>query len=436
MRHKARDRRQWLLNVIGASGVLAVTACIAFKITSDDKFKREATNWRARGVAMGLPDKPADMNKVMVGANAADFYNRAFYLIANPELTALAARLNSPIDWAKAEKLIAENVEYYEAIVAGSRTKQISFGHKYYDLSGSTYPELPQLKQAARALILRALVRAHNQNVRGAFDDLIEAMHVAVHISEVPIFLGSVLKISAASEVCEAAARIMANSDGSPEAVTGARKVLNAWQKVNLTHAIKESWLFALQSPHKIITLYKDQGVLPNVSVEYEAALLLASPYEIQSMNLKSILRCIEIAEDNSMTPFEKYNLTAAKEAEAISNCSPPSRLFAGVARQCLCDIYYPLARDVSQVNLLATAADVYEYRNRTGGLPKHLEAIGVRRDVWSNGPLGYRVEKTGFRVWGMGENGIDDGGTDDKTWNSPDHVLIMAKGSTSLSRP
>lgn len=74
-----------------------------------------------------------------------------------------------------------------------------------------------------------------------------------------------------------------------------------------------------------------------------------------------------------------------------------------------------PIISHGTRADHLMTQAyvDVLQFRNQRGRWPESLAEAGVQAmDPYDGKPLRYRLEGEGFRIWSVGFNGRDDGGT------------------------
>lgn len=61
------------------------------------------------------------------------------------------------------------------------------------------------------------------------------------------------------------------------------------------------------------------------------------------------------------------------------------------------------------------TSISIEKYRKEKGFLPEKIEKIKIPDnrmiDPYSDKMLNYKKEKGGYKIWSVGENGIDEGG-------------------------
>ena len=437
MKKKPQPQKLW--TALGVVACLLVIVPLGYKVVADEAYKSEAAKWRARGKAMGMPESPKDLRKAFVGQNAADLYNQAFSNGSNEDFLREIETAVKDKDWAAAEKSAGGKSGYFDTVVAASKVKDVDFGHTYRDTLSESFPEFAMIKQAVRALRARALLRAHKGDVSGAFDDLGAGMRLARHAGSEPCLIALLVQCACASIVLDTSATVLRDTDGSPAAVEGVRQIAQLWSKPSMKQAVKGEWLMAIQVP-RTIQQWADLAAMDSEEsrAKAKAAAVIASPFEVQAVALKVQLKVAELGDDNSKLASEKSREAERYTDSLLARCSPPARTLSDIILPVFSQCFIAVAKDESQANLVFAAADVYDYRNRTGKFPTDLSMVGAKKDVWTNGPMGYRLQGKGFVVWGMGQNGKDDGGKLDTVQMnmSPDHIVNMADRSSKALIP
>lgn len=437
MKKKIQPQRIW--TVVGIGACLLVIVPLGYKVLTDEAYKNEAAKWRAKGKAIGMPDGPNDLRKPIVGANAADLYKEAFAMVTLDKYVTDLEKAVHDKNWPTAEKLASQNNAYFDTLVSASQVQEVDFGHRYKDALEELLPEFAQYKRGVKLLRGRALVRAHNGDLSGAFDDLEAGMRIAQHAGAEPCLIATLVQVACSTIVLDASAEILRDTNGSPEAVAGVRKLEQAWAKPVLKNGIRTEWLMALQIPTSLSKWAEFAATDSEASLnKAKAAAAIASPYEVQTVAMKVQLKVVELSEDNSKSASQKSQEIQAYTDNLLASCSPPGRILSDMVVPVFSQTFTAVTKDEAQAALISTAADLYDHRNRTGRFPTNLSAVGSGNDVWSKGPMGYRLQGNGFVLWGMGQNGKDDGGALNPKISSasPDHVVNMADKTTRALIP
>jgi len=360
------------------------------------------------------------------------------------------------IPWsAKDEPAIAawlkSNDEPLELVIAASRRS------RYYvplvsaeDPPAMVHVMLPMigdLRGAAEALVARAMLRLHANDVESAWADLLAAHRLARLVAQGPTLIERLVGIAMEGVACEGTFGMVRS--GKLSAVQ-ARRCLADLQALKPMPDVVEALdscerLFMLD----IVMMLKREGggskpsaVIGSSSLDWNEMLLAFNrwwdraievyrkPYVERKSALKQFER--ELA-DLEVPGFGVWGVV--KVIWMRIGGAPYQRILTRIITDSLLQVFMPsVGRAVTLQELAATRFDLAKLslalaacKGDKGRYPAALDVLKgqyvneIPADVFSGGPLIYKRTEKGYLLYSVGENMKDDGGVEDKDADKDD---------------
>lgn len=423
-----RARKVKISHIVLGLIVVLLALMLTFKLSMKSKLESRLNAIRAAG----YPVTPTELNQwcsIPDGAqNAADSIIEAFshYDTWDDEQTAQvpvvgAAELAAPGEPISQEtkdliaSYLAENKKALELLYLGAAIQHSRYPVDFTEGFDALFPELGDIRQAVRLLQLQAVLHAEKDEPAGALDSIEAMLGVAGTLDQEPLLISQLVRISfnrlAVSTVEQVLNRTefsdkqlidMAqpfraaeNSDGFMRGLVGERCIGSDMLR-NLNFG-KSPDSQRSPVPRPIIGLYKASGLADIQTVRY----------------LDYMTGYIEAVQ---LPPRQRQVAAEANKAKLqdISRIHIFLRLLApALSRTVILDVKHLAAMQSTRVALA-----VQRYRLAHNKLPSALTDLvpiyldAVPQDPFDGNDLRYKIQDSGFVVYSIDEDGVDDGGT------------------------
>lgn len=327
-------------------------------------------------------------------------------------------------------------------VAAGARRPHARFPIRYEDGLSALLPHLATIKKMTIVLTLRGLARLEADQAEGALDDLRTALRLAEAAAEEPIVISQLVRYACLTLALQTAwegqirhrwsvsqLQKIQSSLAAIDVLPGMQRAL-AGERI-MMHGAVRTIVGSAQGRREMAGMFdslphnSSGGDMPTIlDLNYLAwaprGWLYASAAEISRA-----LRMLETA-----SPAEIVPLTSTWPPAPPGN-SPRYGLYRVYLRpntdhnprptsdQTMVHALLKAYRAQAQVRLAQTACALERHRIDVGAYPEHLEALVPRWlavvpvDPMDQRPLRYeRVGNDRFRVWSIGANATDDGGS------------------------
>lgn len=336
-------------------------------------------------------------------------------------LAALDARKDaSRIDVAALRKAIQEAEPVFAVIERAADAPSWWFNYDY-DLSlHLMFPELSQIKEAAKSLSDRAMLHALDGNIQGAVDDLRRIRKVSESLNEQPFLIAALVQIAVSSIQQKALVDIAAKVHNQPRALAA----LGAFADtepivVRLDHAILGEYYMGLS----YLRNFDNFGGLKAFSMvdPTEPTLPAPDPSKIVrdgvpndpvykaylARHLQMWNEFAEAKEDFDGDPIAMSNWLDKKSKEIEASKQPSyavQKVLAPVYTQAGMACLQPL----TTARLSRAYISALQTKNRTGSFPASLR---TEADPFDGQPLRYKRTAEGFILWSVSNDRKDNGG-------------------------
>jgi hypothetical protein len=267
----------------------------------------------------------------------------------------------------------------------------------FHDGSDVLLPHLGKLRHAARLLDLEARVKAREGDARGVAESLHTMLAAAKSLEREPIFDSQLVRIVDTRMATETLEDLLPHVEFSGEDLARLQADIASpdqqasFRRVLMGDRVME--VMAFQSPQRF---REEMGIAAK-------AFAAITRRDELVMSLKYIDRYI----DASQKPWPQ----AWEDAEAAVQAHQAE---SGQPREILIEVF---ASAEARGDAAAAALAVERYRLRHGRLPEKLSDLvpefltTAPIDPYDRKPLRYVVQKDGYTIYSIGQNGIDEGG-------------------------
>ena len=438
---KRRQPRRWAWALLG---FLIGSPCLAlpgYMIWVKLSFARDRELLPARIAAarqIGLRLEPAELRAAISagqGENAANDYRRAFIALdalhwssdVKRNLRSFGFGTLTTKQEAEAERALADSDEVVELFKAASRLPKVDWNRKWEADFDLEYSETDNLKIGASILCAKASLAAQGGDIHRAFDLLRAAARIGGHASQDPDVMGylvdsniQVLTITRAGKILSRGAdrnglreaRVFLNTLPPPPDAASAfegeliknRAAIHDLVQIAETSRGTDSAMFSDPFANALI---KDPGVRDAIDsrvIDYwcQAYRIVRNAPDWSARRPALEALGDRFDRDDSWTARLGFIFTPE-----FAN-TPESE-----------------ARAIAYRNMFATAIAVLERR-----LTGKNDLPPADRDPFADKALGCKLSKTGFKVYSVGPDGIDDAGltwAEDRSGSSKTHDLAMS---------
>ena len=283
--------------------------------------------------------------------------------------------------------------------------------------------EFTDLKYITKWLSVRAILRAHSGDDAGLAEDLTAMARISAFCGSDDSLVGYTVQVATEDMTLQAMEQCLSASNGRPGTIRAVRQALKTFAPVpNMKTALRGEYYKSLVGMQETIKL-SDPGFF-DVFTTQEArnspsvwSRLLMSQGLLES-NVANLLRVTR--ETYQALPDDPLDLPAAEAVFAAND----KKLAAEANNN-----HYVLARSILPVfpdapkvfvrlaqrrRLLEVLLVSLEERNRTGRFPAKLPVTGaLATDLFGSGPLRYTLIDGKLKIYSVGMDGIDNGGTE-----------------------
>jgi len=403
---------------------------------------RELARLRARGEPLRLQDMAP---KVPAGErNAADVYQQAFdsLRLSEQEKVAVddvAASLEgwdppTPEERLLARQAVAANSRYFALLEEASRIPACAFPVKWGgDPLAMMFPHLARLRQAARRLALHARFASDEGRPDDAARDFLVIMRIEDHIQREPTVIALLVACALQSIAMKELPRTLSSGDPSADLLRQLQAQVQVLRQADTAgHALRGERacslaIFDLVRARKggSIADLTDNGERPSRWRRLALASYPTLGRPLLNLDELTFLRfsAQTVAAADLPYPASMDQLKAAREE---LERTPLSRAYlARMISPVLERAIMTFALRDARLGLDWYAAQLKLCRYQHGRYPAALPDLPsppapLSLDPFSGQPYHYRLEGDGFRLWSVGENGVDDGGSDEVPKTGP----------------
>jgi hypothetical protein len=325
-------------------------------------------------------------------------------------------------EWASAEAAVAAIEPALRHIRKGSL---LPAANLRVDWNLGAYLELPNVDQAAEALCAVSRWRAGSNPV-AALDELVVAARLSAAIGAVPSLSALSMQSEVVNSVFETTEFVLQQTPITLLVLDKVRRIVSAFgPEVSFRHSIRSELLMTRMSTFRDMF---DRGGFDQMNSaswgSAPAAAYLARVAPVRNVfesRLIAYWRAVNRAlpEDGSdyLTAFKRID---SLEQQLFGYDSPSgalSRWSELMNRDLVWSTSIAFQRGMESMakrRLLEAAVETYAFRLRTGHLPSSVKQI----DPFSQRPLRLRRTDTGFCVYSVHVDGVDDGGI--RQWEGP----------------
>jgi hypothetical protein len=299
-----------------------------------------------------------------------------------------------------------------------------NWGLRYEDTFAMVLPHLAGVRNAARALLVRARLRYITGDAPGALADLQAVRELAQRIESDRIIISEFIQY-AALDLWVTAVRQMSSAH-HPDADTAGQMgdLLSPWEELlGTTEALKVEtavgyyWTEQVRGDPVRLAEVLEPAPGERRSEVWPEGLLASYPYRPlyrldQARFLRSDLELVELSRKPYWTAKKRLEDWSV-ETGSHSPLFPLTRLLLPALGR----VQMPVAK--AQANLCTTRVGLTleAYRAKTGSYPDSLAVLvpgilpELPEDPFTGTPLLHRLSDAEVLVYSVGENGIDDGG-------------------------
>lgn len=380
--------------------------------------KREGltTDWRE----LKMKPVPAERNAALIFVEADKAYQKlpqsqrdadGLLLVAAQKTGALA--LARPV--LERQSALLKLAEKAAALPGYSMERDWSKG------LSTPFPEYAVARQMARLLTVRALLASEAGKPLEALADIEHATQIGRHIGSEPTLIAMLVHIACASLTDRSFIKILQRHGEKAG-------VLSAAHKVNLAFGPAPDLRFSFRSelPSQIMGVanmrqgkpFLADDEKPDDGSKEMIAIVKNSPQIATDWETSTVWYWRRVYQE--LTRNEPLTLAARMEALLAPLAKRHSRsdyfvlILAPVMSQAAVKVQHWNAQKVLREAMLS----LLEARLKTGAFPEKPTLPG---DPFDDEPLRYRREGKGFTLYSLGENGKDNGGSDEKEVVSSD---------------
>ncbi|HEY1173189.1 MAG TPA: hypothetical protein VGH19_17605 [Verrucomicrobiae bacterium] len=428
--------------VLGWGGIILFTLLLV----SYTQFQ----NWRSRQKmaaqlaairAQGLPASTAELNawyvEPPVNQNAATIYLSAFPLMVGIPPTGpwfdsysksnILSRTNPIPALARAElaRVISSNQNALKLLYEGSQLSTARYPVNLTAGYNTLLPHATQLRDAVRLLCLESLHHTVENHPQAAIDSLIVSLKAASSLSDEPTLISHLVQIAGYFTTCTALENILNRTALPPSLLKPLLMELEtAENALNLPRAMTGERAMALE-------IFNNSQRIAKASFEQS---LISSFYEITGLNEQDFALHTVLMEQSiaaSGKPAEQITAAFAEVDKALRIQVADAKLRLRITRITIPALLKAGERNVTArayLRLARAALLLHIYQSEhAGDLPENLTSIpGIPLDPFDASPLRYRKTATGFDLWSIGPDGLDNDGKPRKKGSYKDDYDIL----------
>lgn len=280
----------------------------------------------------------------------------------------------------------------------------------------ATLAPLSTIKDAGRALALEACVAAEENRPEDAVRALLLAQHLGDTLEAEPILISYLVAVSIRGVNLKATETVLSRGGLSPSSLRQLQeRFLASAAATTPERAMAGEMANFLEWTGRRTASLRDLGLLgSNQEVRlavYWALGLRHRDRRVAIQHFDGLLTAIRLPADQRNTALRNRE---AQLSQTLSSGRYPLAAMMLSSGTRTADNH---ATDLTRLRAAATACAIERFRQHRGNLPESLEALvpefmtSVPTDAFSGRPLSYRRLDRGFVVFGLGEDGVDNGG-------------------------
>jgi len=392
----------------------------------------------AKSEAIGLPSQlETYQRQVDPDDNAAGLYMEAITAWSaleksnKPTTQALLAGLGAGYDVPTAERDLALAAPVFQKLEAAAKP-DLCFDKRYADGMYALFPELAPLRNFVKLRCLRALVLANRGKYNDAYRELAKAGAVSRQLGQDnPTLIGLLVQIATRAITLRALEQVLCQQGRNPAAPANAELVIQSFGEApNLHRALRGEYAMSLgtmallDDPKRREDLLKISGSgfgeesSRTPTVEERLVGWPSVRYQMMASVVKFYRGVITDLPEATPSGTKLIKASQAVDARQAAATAPTDFLtrslmpvFGGVGAA--------VVKDVANVRLVQLLA-LNLSRRQGVSIPAFFPS-----DPFSDKPFLAKATTDGFRIWSVGLNGIDDGGTV-KGNNDLDRVTVV----------
>jgi len=445
--HKGMGPVKIILLILCGMVVLATGALVLYHMTLSAQIQKRLDAIRAEGFPVTLEELDAWYPAVAEAENAATVYGQAFAAYAEyPTSGERAAELpivgtaklparNQPIDdqmKARISGYLEANAEALQLIHKAAGMEKCRFPIDLRQGAGVLLPHLASMRQGARLLHVEGVLRIEEGRGGEAARSVIDTVKLSRALSKEPLLISSLVRIASLSIGRANLERVLSRmtlSDADLAALSKAFEAAEepeAWSRGMVGERCKG--IAILQSPRQAIGM--NLGETVNISPWMIPALRLSWMLKREEIRYLDVMgKTVDLAQMPAVERAQALNSGLLEELE-----SKHHGIFAAVLLPALSRATTEDTKCVARLRTARAALAVERYRLKYGRLPESVKALVPEflpqsiADPFDGQPLRYLRQETGYIVYSVGEDGVDDQGTEEENRGKPDVTFTVER--------
>jgi hypothetical protein len=426
-----RSYKRWLSAVAGFLFVLIVLK-IAFVLTAKPKI---------------TVDYVAEYNKITRPANydpndnAAPYYQKAFDAFVKMPIELRELRVNWPADLNSAGQALLENwlasnsqsFEYFKIAANKPYYWLERYPSEDNNMLSILLPDLSLLKRLSEALLWNAKLAALKGQPQTVLEDIIDCYRVGCQKCRTPSSLTNQLGgMTLKGRAINSALLVLDKTQLDSSALKSFQTALQAEfdndayvpdfeaEKLPLYDAIQRTFIDNGRGTGRLA--WSKTAGFAIIHYEWTDIKMQLNCFTGPTRNrtIEQIGKVFAISNKiMTKTPWQIKNQGYGylEEVERISNGNFLLKIFY-IGPESISNIYY---KTRAQTEALITVLAILRFKTDNGRLPATLDELvsagylqSVPMDPYSDGPLVYKPDKHNFKLYSVGEDFVDDGGSDE----------------------
>ncbi len=437
--------------ILSLAAVLLLALLLLWHHFQQRRSEREMAEKLAAIRAQGFPASSAEIDawypEPPAGQNAATLYLQAFQQMVplplnNPWFDSQSSsnifnRTNPIPPQARIEltSLITSNQAALQLLHDGAKLTGARYPVNLSAGFNALLPHLSQIRDAGKLLSTEALHHAVNDQAQPAVDSLISGLRLGHSLSNEPIFISFLVQIATYTETVRSLENVLHRTSIPPVLLHPLVVELErAENSLNLTRALageRCNGLGIFADPAQMLSV-ANSGAPPSPAEVFMASLYKASG--LQDQNNQAYLHFMEASIQASQKPPGEMNAAFKKVEHDLEKQLTEHRwrvIFISMLLPALTKASDKKVECLARLRLARLALTLHTYQSEHAGqLPDSLTALPqdtIPLDPFDSKPLRYRRTETGFLLWSIGADMIDQGGKPrPKNYSKDDFDLVF----------
>jgi hypothetical protein len=419
---KLRELKGWFIG-LGVVAVIIVGLLVLYILAGRSELDRKIAELKAQGIPTSFAELEAQ-HKLPAGTpNAADVYLKAFAAyrpFANQNKQDMLPIMGNrpkpegnapypPEEMDAAREFIEANRAMYDLLHQAGQIPDCAYPRDFSSVSNMYLSNLSDIKKAAQSQALAALYYAQQGQNQQAYDHIRDAIRLCESLSREPFLIDHLVQIALAALSASTIEDCLNYTTFSVEQLQDLQSQFERLRgKFDIKKAYAGEICFQLE--------YCADPYNPGTAMANTAQTRL---FRMSGLFERNILRSIESTQE-LMAVDELPVGQRVPRAEAIEQELEDLNFLyflTKISTPSMSKVYKITLRVRSGVDGTITVLAIERYRLAEKKLPETLADLvpaylpEVYVDPFDGKPLKYRQDDPGYRVWGVGEDGIDNGG-------------------------